>query len=66
MANRSPETLGSILRAPGPKTPQKGQILKSLFCDFLFRLNQIDHEKSENLRPKSLGYILEAAGLKET
>ena len=45
-------------------------ISKSLFCDFLFRFNQIDHDESRIypygyiLRPKSLGYILMDFGLK--
>ena len=32
--NRGPETLGSILRAPGPKNLKKVIISKSLFRDF--------------------------------
>ena len=36
------------------------KISKSLFCDFLSRLNQIDREESENRGSKTLGFILKA------
>ena len=56
--NRSPEILGSILKAPWPTNHKKGQISKSLLIG-----TQIDNVESENHGPDSLGYILRALGI---
>ena len=57
--NRGPETLGSILRAPGH--PKKGKNFKVIIS--LIGINQIDHEESENRGPETIGSILKAQWL---